>query len=442
MHSFRSVSEAFAWVESFANFERQTPMKDAYRLDRMAAMLADFGHPQLAVPAIHIAGSKGKGTCTHWIAATLGRLGYRVGRYTSPHLADWRERISLADGFFPDECYLRTIGAIRTYVEGLGGRTDWPHGDPTTFELLTLAAWLIFREQGLDWMVIETGLGGLLDATNLMRPVLCLITTLELEHTDILGDTIEEIAHQKAGIFKPGALLVAQTPDDLASPVAAVLEAEARRHGGNLAWVQTQGQDSNQMLVKATLELLRGSGRLDRAKDAAELDALANEVFRHHRIPGRLEWFDLEVPGQARRMACLLLDVAHTPTSVRRALTAFNPNDRDLLVFGSVLGKRHDEMAAILGPAFCHIIITTPGAFKKSDPELVWQAFRQSNSNARLELDTHQAGQSLMEHLSGTPGARVLVCGSFYLAGALLPMLQKNGYRSTGRAGEQETICP
>jgi dihydrofolate synthase/folylpolyglutamate synthase len=421
MGIFTSVNEAFAWIEGFANFERQTPMFSDYRLDRMAAMLADFSNPQLAVPAIHVAGSKGKGTVTHWTAAALSRLGFRVGRYTSPHLADYRERISLADGFFDDAIYLEVIGELREYVDGLRRRADWPHGDPTTFELLTLAAYLAFRREKLDWMVIETGLGGLLDATNLMRPAVCAITMLELEHTDILGNTIGDIARQKAGIFKPGAALLAQRPLDNESPALAIIEASARGVGGFVEWVEPAANEPNRPMVAAILRRLLNGGLLSACWGSEDPDGLSEAVSLKHQIPGRLEWLQWPGGSASRR---LMLDVAHTPASVARTLEVFRPDKDDLLVFGSVAGKRHAEMAAILAPAFRHIIVTTPGSFKKSEPEAVWQAFRAINGHARFLPATTDAFAALSSHAEGLPRSRILVCGSFYLAGALLPMLQ------------------
>jgi dihydrofolate synthase/folylpolyglutamate synthase len=396
-------------------------MAGDYRLDRMAALLTDFSNPQLVVPAIHVAGSKGKGTVTHWTAAALSRLGFRVGRYTSPHLADYRERISLADGFFDDTVYLEVIGELREYVDGLHRRADWPHGDPTTFELLTLAAYLAFRREKLDWMVIETGLGGLLDATNLMHPAVCAITMLELEHTDILGNTIGEIARQKAGIYKPGAALLAQRPQGADAPAIAAIEAAAQAAGNSVEWVEPAPDQPNRPMVAAILHRLRDGGILPGNPGDDQLETLAAEVARLHRIPGRLEW----LPWPAGSGSCrLMLDVAHTPASVARTLAEFAPAGDDLLVFGSVAGKRHAEMAAVLASAFRHLIITTPGSFKKSDPEAVWQAFRAINIRAGFIPDTAAAFRALKAHAEAYPRSRILVCGSFYLAGALLPRLE------------------
>jgi dihydrofolate synthase/folylpolyglutamate synthase len=428
--SFPSVEAAFAYLESFANFERQTPMREAYRLDRMAAMLDDFGNPQLEIPAIHIAGSKGKGSTAHYCAALLAACGQRVGLYTSPHVFDWRERICRPEGFFADADYVGVINSIRDYVQRLHSRDDWSHGDPTTFELLTLAAYLLFRQASIDWMVIETGLGGLLDATNLMRPAACLITALELEHTDILGDTIEEIAAQKAGIFKPGAILLAQEPVHDGDRIAPVLERAALQQNGHVEWVrcgfdhaQAWNKDPNQNLAVHALTRLAERLNFGWPQEASLRDSLINHALTRVRLPARLEWY---AGPQGRR---LLLDGAHTVDSIARALAIFQPQASDVLLFGSVAGKNHPAMAALLAPLFKRIIITTPGSFKKSDPQAVLEAFLYHNPHAELATAPDFALGQALASAGGT--GRVMVCGSFYLAGAIQPALKQAGFQSS-----------
>lgn len=453
---FASLNEAFAYLEQFTNFERRSVEPGEYRLDRMAALLDACGRPQDACPAIHVAGSKGKGSTVHFCAGILKRAGLKVGIYASPHLFDWRERICMPQGFFDDNRYLITISEIRTLVEELPTRNGWIWGEPTTFELLTLCAYLIFRAEAVDWMVVETGLGGRLDATNLMSPMACLITPLELEHTDVLGDTIEQIAREKAGIFRPKTLLLSQkqTPEALAE-----LELAASKLGGSLSpmgsiavnpvstafrWsiqlpnahevldmeldLATKGsfQYGNAELAARCVALLWDRKLLPQIASCQSLGKIIQEGLVSVRISGRLECYQREHMG---RHEVIYLDVAHTPRSVANVRDFFQPDSQDALLFGCVSGKLYQEMAEILAPAFGQVIISTPGTFKQSNPPAVHSAFLNYNRASRLILDPFEAFESLLNWLEQHPqGGRGLVCGSFYMAGEILPLLLKSGF--------------
>jgi dihydrofolate synthase/folylpolyglutamate synthase len=199
-----NLSEAFAYIESFTNFEKKTTMVEReYRLDRMRFLLSSFGNPERAFKTIHVAGSKGKGSTAAFAASILAASGEKTGLYTSPHVASYRERITVNGEEYPDGAYVSAVGRIRDFVESMD-EADFPGGtSPTTFELLTLLGFLMFKESSCRWAVIETGIGGRLDATNLILPEVSVLTPIELEHTDILGSTIAAIAREKAGIIKP-----------------------------------------------------------------------------------------------------------------------------------------------------------------------------------------------------------------------------------------------
>ena len=198
---FGSVDEGFAWFETFANLERTGRFSERnYKLDRMREMADASKHPERSFRSVHIAGSKGKGSTAVLTASVLEAAGYSTGLYTSPHLQDYRERISRPGGFFDDGILLEAMNEVRKSVEN----RRKPGDPPTTFELLTLCAFFTFRSAGCEWAVLETGLGGRLDSTNIVSPEACILTPIELEHTDVLGSTLEEIAGEKAGIMKPG----------------------------------------------------------------------------------------------------------------------------------------------------------------------------------------------------------------------------------------------
>src|SRR5205814_7510480 len=173
---------------------------DAFKLDRMAALLDHLDNPQRDVKCVHIAGSKGKGSVVEMTAACLEACGYTTGVYTSPHLVDTRERVRIGAemiGYVP-------FARLTQRVAQAGEAIRRKQGEPTFFECLTAMALCYFAEQAVDIAVVEVGLGGRLDATNLVQPEVTAVTAIQLEHTALLGDTVEKIAAEKAGIFKPG----------------------------------------------------------------------------------------------------------------------------------------------------------------------------------------------------------------------------------------------
>jgi dihydrofolate synthase/folylpolyglutamate synthase len=212
MMRFSSSAEVFHWIESFINHERGTAAVRDFRLERMEILSGLAGHPERSAPVVHVAGSKGKGSVTGMIAAILEAGGIRTARYASPHVNDFRERISGGRGFFSEEVYAEAGEELATATDALeklpspeflrfsGG---WEgNASPTFFELMTLWFFLCARRNKCGAMAVETGMGGRLDATNIVDPSVSIITLIEKEHTEYLGDTLAAIAGEKAGIIK------------------------------------------------------------------------------------------------------------------------------------------------------------------------------------------------------------------------------------------------
>jgi dihydrofolate synthase/folylpolyglutamate synthase len=187
-----------SYLDSFQNFGVRLG------LERMADLMAGLGNPQDQIPSIHIAGTNGKGSTCAFVSAILQAAGYRVGRYTSPHLVDWRERITIDGRPIPAAAFNQLLGSIQ------------PEVGVTQFEVVTAAAFYYFALQKVDIMVIEVGLGGRLDATNILKlPLVTAITSIGFDHCHILGNTLGKIAAEKAGIFKTGVpIITAQLPTE------------------------------------------------------------------------------------------------------------------------------------------------------------------------------------------------------------------------------------
>ena len=221
--------EAVAYLESFVNYERLTsyPYKASVEIQRIKDFLGILGNPQEGLRYIHIAGTKGKGSACAFVAYILKQAGFKVGLYTSPHLSDFRERIRILspcsslsqpvhreefEGMIPEESI---VDMVRTIKRGLEKYNQRPNRGPLSFfEIYTALAFLYFRERKVDFAVLETGLGGRLDANNIVTPLVCGITPLSYEHTQHLGNRLSEIAAEKAGIIKDQVLAVISAPQE------------------------------------------------------------------------------------------------------------------------------------------------------------------------------------------------------------------------------------
>jgi dihydrofolate synthase/folylpolyglutamate synthase len=219
------------------DYERATAIpydKRDFKLDRMVRFLARLGNPQVGLNIVHIAGTKGKGSTAAMIASVLTAAGYRTGLYTSPHLERVEERLRIDSTICPDDDFIQLIERIRPVVEELDAvaAEELPpsHG-PTYFEIITAMALVYFADQRVDWAVLEVGLGGRLDSTNVCQPAVSVITSISFDHTKQLGDTLAAIAGEKAGIIKPGVPVVSGVVED---EPRAVIRQMAAQHGCRL----------------------------------------------------------------------------------------------------------------------------------------------------------------------------------------------------------------
>ena len=431
-------SDVFRWTESFTNLEKTTisPEQRVYRLDRMVTLLERFGNPHRGPRMVHVAGTKGKGSTSALIAAALHASGRRTGLYTSPHVESAFERIAIAGEEPRPATLVRVAREVKALIDALPAEGLPGHYSPTTFEILTLIAFLYFREEGCTDAVIEVGIGGRLDATNVVSPEASVITPLDLEHTDILGDTLEKIAFEKAGIIKEG------IPSFVGLQPQGVKEVFRRIAGERASVCRFLDEEAPGLTARTTADgttvSLQIPGEPARQFTLALLGdfqgenaALAYLALRHARPEIPLEAFraafgSVTLPGRMelrRGTPPLLLDGAHTPLAVTRLLSSFRaifPGEA-VLLFGSVSGKRPREMAGILAPAFRHVVVSTPGTFKESDPGSVAALFGEFNPSTFLEPDPARALKKARD-LAGS-GLPILVTGSFYMVAEIRRLL-------------------
>lgn len=208
-----TYTQALQYLDDRVDVEKTRPSRvpqDAFKLDRMRALLDEMGNPQRDVKFVHVAGSKGKGSVCEMVASIMEACGYTVGLFTSPHLVDIRERIRLGGQPIGQQAFARLMTICRDAADAIEKR----HGSATYFELLTALGLAYFADRAVDLAVIEVGLGGRLDSTNVIDPEVCAIAGIQLEHTQILGDTLGAIAREKAGIMKAGVTCVTFKQDD------------------------------------------------------------------------------------------------------------------------------------------------------------------------------------------------------------------------------------
>ena len=450
-NKFTSSAEVFGWLSGFINLEKGQKPK-SFRLDRMETLMELACHPQRCAPSIHIAGSKGKGSVTGMTAAILSEAGFRTARYMSPHVIDIRERICLDGDFFSEDIYCEAGGELRHLSEELLPAAANPLFDitapegcePTYWELLTSLFFMCARLSGCNVMVVETGLGGRLDSTNVLEPLASVITLIELEHTNFLGNTITAIAGEKAGIIKPGKPLILARQCEEALQV---FKKKAGEKNSQLYYfpdiaelsninISPQGTDFT-LLLKEDREYLHSSfsiplpGKVQAENAAlaiAALQAAGNrqkafqideETIRKGlarlKIPARFEKIGEEAP-QAHQ-GPFIIDGAHTPESLTLCIETFCSlyGRNGVLLFGCAADKDAAAMAKIAYSHFAKIIITTPGTFKASDPAQVFEVFAAiaGLDKTELVLDTMEAARQAIFFADSSP---ILATGSFYLA--------------------------
>lgn len=421
---FRTVDDGFNWMVSFTNLEKKPDLtKRSYRLDKMVKLLEIFNNPHLDYKTVHVAGSKGKGSTCAFLSSILSEAGFKTGTYSSPHLIDYRERITENHNFFSKESYIRVIDEVKEVIDSLD-MDSLPGGEPTTFELMTLVAFLMFSREGCDWVVVETGIGGRIDSTNTVMPEASVITPIELEHRDLLGDTIEKIAFEKAGIIKKSVPVFTSNRE---KSVLEVLDNKAKVEGCSLEvlnrdftcttssegtlltyknrsyniGLQGEIQGENALLALRTIEyILPTIG-----------DDIIKKGLEKTRIPGRFQIKKLNPP--------VVLDGAHTKKSIKNSVETFKKiYGEGVVIFGAVTGKDINSMAQEVVKGFNNIIISTPGTFKNSDINEVVNTFKKLGIDVKKYPSPKEALDVALYY-----NKPILVTGSFYMAGEVAKLI-------------------
>ncbi len=417
-----------SYIPSFSSSLREN------RLERMTLLLERIGNPELRLRTIHVAGSKGKGTTATALSFLLAAMGHRTGLFLSPHVYDIRERFTLSSSFFSDEEYLSALDELRTLISGFTLPESLGAPLPTTFELYTAYSYLLFSRTGCEWAVIETGMGGRLDATNTLLPAASVITKIELEHTQILGDTLDKIAQEKAGIIKRN------TPVFVLDQKEEVLDVFRRKASclSSPLHVFTTPQVEGR---NGTFNYLGCEVKTDFKKDDIRTTDTLYALFILSSlglVPGG-KCFDFTAPSfhlpgryEKRTVAGhrIILDGAHTPESIRLLTSSLSEDisPSSTLIFSCAHDKDQRTMAKEIVPLFERIIVTSTGKWKKSDPEKIYEDISALFPSKEIMLILNH-DDVMRTALEVTPLSAVIVgAGSFYLLSELDRALKDGNY--------------
>jgi dihydrofolate synthase/folylpolyglutamate synthase len=412
----RTVEEALAALSELTNFERTRPdgPRD-FDLNRPRALLERLGSPErkLGARVIQVAGTKGKGSTSRFLDAILRAANLKTGRFLSPHLTNVRERIVVDDEWIPEAEFARHVSTVIDAVDGM----------TTFFEALLAVACLHFAECGTDAVVLEVGLGGRLDATTAVPSTHTIITPLGLEHTEILGPTLEHIAFEKGSTIRYGVPVWTAVPEH--SSPGAVLRSLALRHEAQIHFVSPPSD------VVAQPDGLAWGDRLlpvlgaHQAHNAALAVACCADLPREAIEEGLLK---AEQPGCCERRGNVIVDSAHTVESIAATLETVHAHFPDsdgglpkrlVLLLALSTDKDLDAIAGLLSPHVDHAICTQVDDRRgRSAGELAAHPAWQGRAAAVDDLeDALETAQKLANKLAGQAGL-VLVTGSVYLAGA------------------------
>ncbi|MBU1125970.1 MAG: bifunctional folylpolyglutamate synthase/dihydrofolate synthase [Candidatus Omnitrophica bacterium] len=441
-------SEAVRYLESFVNHETGLayPYKESFKLGRIQEFLQQIGNPHVDLRSIHVAGTKGKGSTCAFITYILREAGFSVGLYTSPHLADCRERIRILsarsccatcpefEGMISPEALADLVERLRPTIDTYNRDSSW--GPLTFFEIYTALAFLFFKEQNVDWAVLETGLGGRLDATNVVDAFASVITPISYEHSQQLGGTLTAIATEKAGIIKaPGSIVISAPQEEEAREVirSACQNAQALlwEVGRDIVGERTKTGFCIRGILREYEDLqipLAGKHQLINAATAVgAVEALSKKGFAidpgavKEGIAGTL-W-----PGRCEvvsRHPMVILDGAQNSASARALRETLQEEfscGKFMLVFGISRDKDIEGVCRELSPCADVVILTRSQNPRAADPQELAGNF--SSAKVYITGNIREAKEKLST-LAGD-GDTAVVCGSLFVAGEMRQLFQE-----------------
>jgi dihydrofolate synthase/folylpolyglutamate synthase len=464
MDSYESAIEFLYGRINYERVDSQAYSTSDFKLDRMRILLSKLGNPQDKIPAVHVAGTKGKGSTCSMIAAVLATAGRQVGLYISPHISVFEERITVNGVRLTPVELLGLVNRLLPVVaemDRLPGQMQ-----PTYFELATAIAWLHFADQHVDIAVLETGLGGRLDSTNICRPKVCVITNVSRDHTHILGSTIRQIAWEKAGIIKAKVPVIS----GVSQPEAIELvEQLCRERGSSLMLLGRELQVSNRRVpdlgsgqsledsssasfvdvqvgdvqIEGLPVALRGAHQSgNTAMAVAVIEELRRQGLNISETALRSGLANVEWPGRVEvvsRHPTVVIDAAHNWESARAlvaTLTAdFQPR-RKVLIFAATRDKDVSGLLRLLLPTFDTVIFTRYRDNPRGVPIAELKSLVHSISNRPIHLvESPQAAWQFAKELAASDDL-IAITGSFFLVAELRDLILKEADQRSAPASD------
>jgi len=442
MADIKSFQNAVAYIESFI-FSISKPPEYYRTLERTRDLLNKIGNPQNNYPIIHIGGTSGKGSTSHITAAILQAAGYKVGLHTSPHLQTVTERFMINRQLMPESIFVKYVNQLKPILEQI--ILESPENPPTYFEILTCLAFLYFANEKVDYAVFEVGMGGKLDSTNICMSKVAVLTNVGLDHTQILGDTVEKITIEKMQIIKPNIKAVTGATQ---KTVLQLIKEHAKQSNTQLSILNQDfrvdsyqaddlsGGSFNYVSPLLTINNLKislpGSFQTDNAALAIRaVQQLNNPKIHEHNI--REAFGNIAIPGRIEMVSVfgktLILDGAHNPMKMQgvvQAIKAQFPKEKFPVIFCAKHDKDMSAMLKELLPITSQFIITSfskitdLGYNVMATTDQIYNAIRQSNQDIPvIKVEFNQ----LLENLKNINSDKLFVTGSLYFVGAVIDLL-------------------
>lgn len=422
-----NYNEAMDYIENTAKFGKNKG------LERTNKILELLGNPHKDLKCIHIAGTNGKGSTTAMLTQILMESGHKVGMYTSPFIEEFEERIQINNNNIPREKLCEVVEKVKIAVEKA---CELGYDEPTEFEIITAVMFVYFHEEKVDYAVVEVGLGGRIDATNVINPLISIITSISYDHVKILGNTLEEIAYEKAGIIKEKTPVILYPVEEEAK---LSIEKVANEKQSSIIYVKRENsilkeklynvpyQESIiktnrdayevQLSLLGTHQLLNCSVVINAAE---ELQNVGVNIKKEHIIEGlkKVKW-----PGRLEMLKLkpmVVIDGAHNIdgiTSLKNSINTYFKHNKLILIMGILSDKQVEDMVKVITPEATNIITVTPPSYRAENSSELVEIIKKYNPNCEAIENYKDAYEKALSYANGDD--LVLICGSLYMVGEM-----------------------
>jgi dihydrofolate synthase/folylpolyglutamate synthase len=441
----RNYQETLDYLYSLVDFEARADANQAalFNLRRIELLLEKLGDPHLAARSVHIAGTKGKGSTAAMISSVLSFAGFKTGLYISPHLIDFVERVSINGQYIPEQEVIDLAAELEPLVHQINSRAEY--GRLTTFEVVTVIAFVYFARSGAEFQVMETGMGGRLDATNVINPLVSVITLIGLDHTAVLGDTLALIAAEKAGIIKNHGTVISARQS---APARDVIRKVASEREAKLVEIESSiecsrvGYEGRFQLFELSsprdkysikLPLLGAYQKENLCCAVMALEEISDKGINISKATIEQGMQTVKWPGRFDLISSnplVIVDGAHNPESMHALMEAlegyldsYNQKiAKKTLIIGASSDKDISSMAALLEGVFDKVIVTRANHPRSMEVEKIAKAFKDSNMETSCTNSVGEALRNTFQHLAQDD--LLLITGSLFVAGEAIASLR------------------